>query len=199
MSFLLQGRPGPVWTAAFLLLAAMSGDGHANVDVNIKANIINNTCQITVENSGYVPLPIVSLDYFNSRGNPPSPLLPTDAASGTPFKIRVDDCASWNAGYANRLHFQFRPRSSLFPSGSNQVFINESSEGAENIGVVVFSDSTNKNVLNTDGTSDVVYDIEDKTESQSFIDYLFYVRYQNTGPASAGKVTSNVLVSVNYD
>jgi type 1 fimbria pilin len=169
------------------------------MDVNITANIINNTCYISIDNNGNIPMPIVSLSYFNDRGNPPSPLLPTDAVSGTPFNIRVEDCEDWSSGEANRLHFTFQPRTGVFPASSRQIFINESSNGAKNIGVVIFSAVTNTNVLNSDGMSDVIYDVEEKTSAQYLTNYQFYVRYQNYGPASAGEVTSSVLVSVVYD
>lgn len=182
-----------------LLIIFLMNKTYADVDINITANIINNTCSVNIENNGYIHIPIVGLDYFSSRGNPPTPLQPTDNAGGTPFKIKVSDCDSGTEEDVNRLHFTFQPQSGIFPPDSKQVFINEASDGAQNVGLVIFNDETNTNVLKTDGTSDVVLDASDKSTGQYFTDYSFYVRYQNTGPVSAGKVTSHVLVSVIYD
>ncbi|AYN27516.1 fimbrial protein [Buttiauxella sp. 3AFRM03] len=190
------------YLALFILASGTSLACEAGVDMNINANIINNTCNVTVENNGSVHLPTVSRDYFSPRGNPPAPLSPTDAAGGQPFKITVDDCVDWVQGEANRLHFQFKPVSEQFPAQSKQVFINEaspSSGGAENVGVVIFSALTNTNVLKSDGSSDVIYDVQDQTSSEYLTDYLFYARYQNTGVVSAGRVASNIMVSVIYD
>ncbi|HKM96465.1 MAG TPA: fimbrial-like protein [Buttiauxella sp.] len=199
MLFSQHCRSRAAYLLSFLLSGLFSSLCNADMDVNLTANIINNTCYISVDNNGNINMPIVSTGYFNARGNPPSPLMPTDTAGGTPFNIKVDDCEDWSKGNANRLHFKFRPQSGTFPPESRQVFINEASGGANNVGVVIFSDTTNKNVLNPDGSSDVIYNVEDKTSSQYLTNYTFYARYQNTGPASAGRVTSNVLVSVVYD
>ncbi|MCS2150252.1 fimbrial-like protein [Scandinavium manionii] len=183
-------------TGGLILLVGISQICTADVDVDIQANIINNTCQVTVENNGNIHLPIVTLSYFNT---PSAGLSPTDDTGGKSFKIRVTDC---NHADADNLHFRFSPRSGIFPPGSRQVFINETQPaqgGAGNVGVVIFSDATHINVLNADGTSDVVYDVSAQSSSQYLTDYLFYARYQNTGTASAGLVTSNVLVDVTYD
>lgn len=199
MLFHLRCRLRLPYLFGFLLSGTFPLICNADMDVNITANIINNTCNISIDNNGNIHMPIVSLSYFNDRGKPPSPLLPTDAASGTPFNIRVEDCEDWSFGEANRLHFTFQPRTGAFPASSRQIFINESSNGAKNVGVVIFSAATNTNVLSSDGMSDVIYDVEEKTWSEYLTNYQFYVRYQNYGPASAGTVTSSVLVSVVYD
>jgi type 1 fimbria pilin len=82
------------------------------------------------------------------------------------------------------------------------VFANEipaSGGGAENVGVVIFSEKDNTNVVNASGTSDVIFDVSNQTESQYLTNYNFYARYQDTGIVSAGKVTTSVLVSVTYN
>jgi type 1 fimbria pilin len=199
MFFRQHCRLRPAYLFGFLLSGTLPLICNADMDVNITSNIINNTCYISVDNNGNIHMPIVSLNYFNDRGDPSSPLLPTDAAGGTPFNIRVEDCEDWTTGEASRLHFAFKPLTGTFPASSKQIFINESSDGAKNVGVVVFSSMTNKNVLNSDGMSDVTYDVKGKAWSEYLTDYSFYVRYQNYGSPTAGRVTSNVLVSVVYD
>jgi hypothetical protein len=54
-------------------------------------------------------------------------------------------------------------------------------------------------VVNTSGTSNVIFDVSDQTESQYLTNYNFYARYQSTGIVSAGKVITSVLVNVIYN
>jgi hypothetical protein len=63
---------------------------------------------------------------------------------------------------------------------------------------VVFSEKNKTNVLNSDGTSKVIYDVSG--QGGAFLtDYQFFVRYQNIGAVAAGIVTSKVLVDVTYE
>lgn len=66
-------------------------------------------------------------------------------------------------------------------------------------GIVIFSADYKTNVLNSDGSSNVVYDVSGKSSSLYLTDYQFYARYQNTGAVVSGVVTSNVLVDVSYE
>jgi len=54
------------------------------------------------------------------------------------------------------------------------------------------------NVLNSDGTSNVIYDVSGSSENY-IKDYGFYARYQNIGTITSGAVISNVLVNVSYE
>ncbi|MEP8454165.1 hypothetical protein ABKV72_16385 [Enterobacter bugandensis] len=63
------------------------------------ANIINNTCQVSIPNDGKVILPIVGKGWFyNSDGSPR--LQPGDAAGGTRFEIQLKSCAESESGLA---------------------------------------------------------------------------------------------------
>lgn len=168
----------------------------AGMDVTLNANIVENTCQVSLSGDGKVQLPIVGKSWFyNPDGS--TRLQPTDAASGTEFKVKVDSCAG-GTDALSKLIFSFQPQSKLWPDSSRQVFINETSVaegGADNTGVVIFSRALNTNVLNSDGSSSVALD----TSATDFAkEYPFYARLQNTGVVTAGKVTSRVVVNATY-
>lgn len=173
----------------------------SSLEMDMTANIINNTCQVSIPNDGKVILPIVGRSWFyHSDGSPR--LQPSDAAGGTRFEIQLKSCAESESGLAKTLHFEFKPQRGNFTGSSQQVFANEipaSGGGAENVGVVIFSEKDNTNVVNTTGTSDVIFDVSNQAESQYLTNYKFYARYQDTGIVSAGKVTTSVLVSVIYN
>lgn len=166
------------------------------MDVTLNANIVENTCQVSIPGDGKVHLPIVSKSWFyNADGS--TRLQPTDAASGTAFTVKVDSCPG-EGTQVSRLNFSFQPQSKTWPAGTRQVFINETPAaegGAANTGVVIFSTNLNANVLNTDGSSGVVLNAKTTWATE----YDFYARLQNTGPVSAGKVTSRVLVNATYE
>ncbi|ECI0412144.1 fimbrial protein [Salmonella enterica subsp. salamae] len=167
------------------------------MDVTLDANIVENTCQISIPDGGKVHLPTVGKSWFyNADGS--TRLQPTDAASGTSFTVRVESCSGDNIT-VNTMNFSFQPQSKQWPAGSRQVFINETpvaEGGADNTGVVVFSKASNTNVLNADGSSSVFIN----TGTDSWVkDYQFYARLQNTGPVNAGKVTSHVVVNATYN
>ena len=171
--------------------------GQVGMDVTITANIVENTCQLSLSNNGEIHLPIVSRSWFyNDNGT--SRLQPTDAAGGTRFSVNIESCAS-DISTIGTLTFRFQPQSGIWPTESQQVFINETpsaSGGAQNVGVVIFSSSEHRNVVNNDGTSAVAIAVPDPS---SYIgQYDFYARYQNTGAVSAGKITSHVLVDAIY-
>lgn len=167
------------------------------MDITLNANIVENTCQVSIPDDGRVHLPTVSKYWFyNADGS--DRLQPTDASSGTLFRVRVDSCAGDDA-VGKKLNFSFQPQSKQWPTGSRQVFINETSVaegGADNTGVVIFSKDLNTNVLNTDGTSSVVLDAGTEDWAK---EYQFYARLQNTGVVQAGKVTSRVVVNATYN
>lgn len=172
-------------------------ENNADLDVTMTANIVENTCQVSISDNGTVHLPTVSRGWFyNSDGT--ARLQPADAASGTLFSVNVDSCAG-DAATVSTMTFGFRPQNGIWPAESQQVFINETpaaTGGAENVGIVIFSTSDNRNVINSDGSSAVVIDV---SKASSYLaSYDFYARYQSTGAVSAGKVTSHVLVDAVY-
>ncbi|MDA8505060.1 fimbrial-like protein [Citrobacter sp. Awk 2] len=191
-TLLVAGVTGGICTAP-----CFADGGESSLDVTIKANIVENTCQISLSDNGTVHLPTVSRHWFyNDDGS--TRLQPGDAASGTLFSINVESCAG-DATTVNTMTFGFQPQNGIWPAQSQQVFINETpavSGGAENVGVVIFSTSDNRNVVNSDGTSAVAIDVS--TAANYLTSYDFYARYQNTGVVTSGKVTSHVLVDAIY-
>lgn len=169
----------------------------SGMEVNLTANIVNSTCKLSVENNGEIYLPNVMRSWFyNSDGS--DRYTATDDAGGTPFWIHIDDCYG-DTSTAKTLSFSFSPQTGFWP-GHNQVFkSDESTAGAaKNVGVVVFSEKNKTNVLNSDGTSRVVYDVS--AQGNAFLtDYRFYARYQNIGTVAGGTITSKVLVDVTYE
>ncbi|EAQ8935853.1 fimbrial protein [Salmonella enterica] len=169
------------------------------MDVNFTARFLANTCLISLENGGDVTLPTVDRSWFYNTDNSDR-LQPETDAGGTQFTIQVVSCDMPPAGSTDnqQLHFQFTPQTALNPEHM-QVFVNEASgNAAENVGVVVFSAAHRSNVLNSDGSSDVLYDLSSLPEPRFPASYAFYARYQNTGPVGNGLVTSNVVVNVTY-
>lgn len=183
--------------SACLAVACTCQAGDANLEMTLSANIVENTCQISVSDGGQVHLPTVGKGWFyNADGS--SRLSPTDAAAGSAFSIKVENCPGDNIT-VNSLKLSFQPQSGQWPTSSRQVFINETpvtANGADNVGIVIFSTAHHTNVLNSDGTSDVTIDIQNNAWAA---EYEFYARPQNTGPVSTGKITSNVLVSTIYN
>jgi type 1 fimbria pilin len=169
----------------------------SGLDVNLTANIVNSTCKLSVENGGEIYLPNVMRSWFyNMDGS--DRFIPTDDASGTPFKIHVDDCYG-DSSTAKKLNFSFSPQSGFWP-GQNQVFRSDDSAAgsAKNVGVVIFSEKYKTNVLNSDGTSKVIYDVAGQGAAL-LTDYQFYARYQNIGTVAGGFITSKVRVDVAYE
>ena len=108
------------------------------------------------------------------------------------------DISGAESNNSQQVHFQFTPQFGIDPL-NKRVFANNATSGqASNVGVVVFSEAFHTNVLNDDGSSDVVYDLSGKAEPRFPADYTFYARYQNTGDVGNGVITSNVVVDVTY-
>lgn len=176
--------------------ASQAGSG---MDINLTANIVNNTCQLSVENGGEIYLPTVTRDWFYNSDKSDR-LTPTDDEAGTPFTIHVDNCyaSGEESASINQLKFNFAPQNGFW-SNHYQVFKNDATAGAAaNVGIVIFSEKYKANVLKSDGTSNVIYDVAGSGESD-IKDYGFYARYQNVGTITSGAVMSNVLVNVSYE
>lgn len=202
----MQQSPFTLHQPGLMLLIGLAGSAlpgisqaDSGVDINLTANIVNNTCQLSIENGGEIYLPTVARDWFynSDKGDR---LTPTDDDAGTPFTIHVDNCYTSSADGAgiNQLKFSFTPQNGFW-SNHNQVFKNEATAGAaENVGIVIFSEKYKTNVLNSDGTSGVIYEVSGSNKNY-IKDYSFYARYQNVGTITSGLVMSNVLVNVSYE
>lgn len=191
-ALLIMGVTGGLYTAP-----CFADEDAGGLDVTITANVVENTCQISLSDNGLVHLPIVSRSWFYN-GDGTTRLQPGDADSGTQFSVNVESCAD-DAATVNAMVFRFQPQNGTWPAESQQVFINDTpaaTGGAENVGIVIFSSSDNRNVVNSDGSSSVAIDVS--TSANYLTRYDFYARYQNTGIVSAGKVTSHVLVDAIY-
>ncbi|MEE4406356.1 fimbrial-like protein [Enterobacter mori] len=202
----MQQSPFILFQPGLVLLMGLAGSilpgvsqAGSGMDINLTANIVNNTCQLSVGNGGQVYLPNVTRDWFYNNDKSDR-LSPTDDEAGTPFTIHVDNCYASTGGDASikQLQFSFVPQSGFW-ANQNQVFKNEASAGAaENVGIVIFSDAFHTNVLNRDGSSKVSYDVSGNDTSY-IKDYGFYARYQNVGTITSGVVMSSVLVNVSYE
>ncbi|ECH9262338.1 fimbrial protein [Salmonella enterica subsp. enterica] len=179
-----------------LLLSPLQSQ--ADTDVEIKANIVQTSCEISLENNGLVDLGTKSLDYFAS-GITAEDLY----EGGSTFYIHVKDCMPVSGKDPSKLFIHFSPLSGSFAPGSAQIFANDETDGAQNVGVVIFSvnDANNVyNVMNTNGTPRSQYDITPADYADSR--YSFYARMQKVLPGQSivsGPVRSSVLVSVYYE
>ena len=202
----MQQSPFNLHQPGLVLLIGLAGStlpgicqAGSGVDVNLTANIVNNTCRLSVENGGELYLPTVARDWFYNSDKSDR-LTPTDDEAGTPFTIHVDDCyaSSTEGATINKLKFSFAPQNGFW-SNHNQVFKNDATAGAaENVGIVIFSDAFKTNVLNSNGTSNIIYDVSGSSENY-IKDYGFHARYQNIGAVTSGTVVSSVLVNVSYE
>lgn len=120
------------------------------------------------------------------------------------FTITVSDCALQGTGdVLNQLHIDFRALSGVMAAGSRQIFANEISSGASNVGVVIFStqDSANTfNVLNASGGSRSVYPV--MSDDMNGSSWKFSTRMQKIDPAlsvTSGQLMSHVLVDIYYE
>jgi len=202
----MQLSPFTLRQPGLMLLIGLAGSilpgvcqASSGVNMNLTANIVNNTCRLTVENGGEIYLPTVARGWFYNSDKSDR-LSPTDDAAGTPFTIHVDNCFAGDGDDTSlsQLKFSFTPKAGFW-SNHNQVFKNEATVGAaSNVGIVIFSDDFHTNVLNSDGSSKVIYDVSGSGDNY-IKDYGFYARYQNTGVVSGGIVVSSVLVDVSYE
>ncbi|MFV4758786.1 fimbrial-like protein [Citrobacter freundii] len=184
--------------AAAVGLLLLSPQIQADTDVEIKANVVNTTCQVSVDNNGLVSLGSWGIDYFAS-GITAEDLY----KGGSTFYVHVKDCMPVSGKTPSTLIVHFSPLSGSFAVGSTQIFANDEADGAKNVGVVIFSvnDANNVyNVMNTDGTPRSHYDVTAASYADSR--YSFYARMQKIQSGQSivsGPVKSSVLVSVYYE
>ncbi|WP_435954687.1 fimbrial-like protein [Dryocola sp. BD626] len=185
----------------YLLLSLLLCSSVAYCDVastafNVSANVISNTCSVTVANNT-VTLDAVTKSYFDVNN-----LTPQQYNGGTTFSVLVNNCGQPGSLDRKVLHISFEPQGGVFPPQSNQVFMNEllpENGGAVGVGITVFSADAQMNVLNADGTSDITYDINGQSPDEFQKPYDFVARYQALGDVTPGQVKSSVLVGVMYD
>lgn len=86
-ALLVVGAAGGLCMAPYFADAA--NENKEGLDVTLTANIVENTCQISISGNGTVHLPTVSRRWFyNDDGT--SRLQPGDPASGTLFSVNVE-------------------------------------------------------------------------------------------------------------
>ncbi|MFQ9380145.1 MAG: fimbrial-like protein [Escherichia coli] len=105
----------------------------AGQDVDIVANIKNNTCQSGISNNGNIDLGCrwrgrFYRKHFSRKLSPRWKRV---------HPITVQDCTLQGTGNVlNQLHINFRALSGVMATGSSQIFANEDNAGAKNVGVV---------------------------------------------------------------
>jgi len=182
----------------YSLVSSFNCNASDNLTTSFSANILDQTCQISISNGGQVTLPVVTNAYFTSDEKSDK-YTPNDFANGKTFSINLINCPVSSDNVPDKIHFAFKPQTGQYPISTKQVFINENpstSGGASNVGVVIFSEENKSNVLNDDGSSDVIYKVSGEGYKTN---YLFDARYQNYGSVTSGSVSSHVQVSVTYE
>lgn len=178
-----------------LATALFSAPLYANTNVDFKATVQKDTCQIEIDGNGTVSLATVAPSYFADGIT-----AETDYKGGKEFSIKLISCPVSDGAITN-VTFNFLPLSGQFPASSKQVFANDLTQpdgGAANVGVVIFTnDSPRVNVLNSDGTSRATFN----TRTYSNSEWTFYARMQkiiSSEDVDTGLVRSNVLFNVSY-
>lgn len=104
---------------------------------------------------------------------------------------------------SSQLHIEFKPVSGVMATGSQQIFANNHVGGAQNVGIVIFSQNNQSsdtvNVLSPTGQFRTVWPVASANMNNS--SWQFYTRMQKIDPllpVGAGFVTSNVLVDIYY-
>ncbi|HCU0360970.1 TPA: fimbrial protein [Escherichia coli] len=171
----------------------------AGQDIDLVANVKNSTCKSGISNQGNIDLGVVGVGYFSGNVTPES-----YQPGGKEFTVTVSDCALQGTGdVLNQLHIDFRALSGVMAAGSRQIFANEVTTGAKNVGVVLFSiqDPANIfNVLSSAGNSRSIYPV--MTSALNNSSWKFYARMQKIDPALdviSGQVMSHILVDVHYE
>ena len=164
----------------------------AGQDVDIVANIKNNTCQSGISNNGNIDLGVVGVGDFTGNISAEN-----YHPGGKEFTLQG------TGNVLNQLHINFRALSGVMATGSSQIFANEDNAGAKNVGVVIFSiqDPANTfNVLSATGSSRSVYPVMSSALNNS--SWKFSTRMQKIDPAlnvTSGPLISHVLVDIYYE
>ncbi|EFC1526191.1 fimbrial protein [Escherichia ruysiae] len=171
---------------------------HAELPLEMLATITSATCELEISNGGIINLSTVKLDYFTSGMTAEQ-----NIDGGEDFSIKVKGCTAPGENSLFQLHLQFMPKNGVFAAGSQQIFPNEETVGAENVGIVIFSAVDHNNMFNVwspGGQSRSIYSVTaDKLVNSS---WTFYTRMQQVNAlqtVSAGKVSTSVLVDASYN
>ncbi|ALR75489.1 fimbrial-like protein [[Enterobacter] lignolyticus] len=170
----------------------------ASTNINMTANIINTSCQIAVKDNGQIDVGTVDFEYLNNNTS-----VDQIYSGGSPFFITVSNCAQVSGKNPTRLTFSFTPVSGALSPTNQQVFANQSTGGASNVGIVILSiqDAQNVfNVLDINGQPRSIYSVN--PDELINATYHFYARMQKASPTqsiSSGLVKASVLVAVYYE
>lgn len=128
----------------FLIAGALgvSTNSVANENVEIKANILNSSCEITLENNGSIDLGTVDGSYFVNQGTPDDM-----QSGGRAFYITLKSCYMVGSTTPSKITFHFTPLSGNFSRYSNQIFANETASGPQNVGVIILSTYDAQNIF----------------------------------------------------
>ncbi|MCZ9078301.1 fimbrial-like protein [Escherichia albertii] len=170
----------------------------ANTTINMTANVISTSCQVTLDNNGNIDLGTVDYNYLNNNTSADRVY-----SGGQPFYITVSDCAQVAGKNPAHLTVSFTPLAGALAPTNLQVFANQRSDGAKNVGVVILSTQDAQhifNVLDTRGQPQSIYPVTpgDLTNAT----YHFYARMHKIAPvqaATSGVVKASVFVGVYYE
>lgn len=170
----------------------------ADTNINMTANIINTSCRVSLDNNGQLDLGIVDYEYLNNNTS-----VNKIYSGGQPFTVNVSDCAQVAGKNPARLTIAFTPVAGTLAASNLQVFANQNTAGAKNVGVVILStqDAHNIfNVLDTRGQPQSIYPVT--SDELTDATYHFYARMQKIDPVQAtagGLLKANVFVGVYYE
>lgn len=172
-------------------------NGAQAVDVDLTATISQGTCSVEVSNGGIVNLPTVGASYFANGIT-----AETDYAGGSEFTVTLRACDIDNPQALSQLRLEFLPKEGVFAPGSKQIFPNEASAAAANVGIVIFSASNNNmfNVWSEAGVSRAIYPVT--IDTLNHVSWPFYTRMQRINalqPVGSGQVRTNVIVDAHYE
>ncbi|HBH5320772.1 TPA: fimbrial protein [Escherichia coli] len=170
----------------------------ASTNINMTANIVSTSCKVTFDNSGSIDLGTVDYNYLNNNTS-----VDRVYTAGHSFYISVSDCAQVAGKNPARLTVSFTPVAGTLGATNQQVFANQTTNGAKNVGIVILStqDAQNIfNVLDTHGQPQSIYPVS--ADQLANATYHFHARMQKvdlTQAATAGLVRASVFVGVYYE
>lgn len=179
-------------------LLLVSTFAFANTNINMTANIISTSCRVTIDNNGQLDLGTVDYAWLNSNTS-----VDQIYSGGQSFYITVSDCMKVGGKNPSRLTVNFSPINGTLAASNPQVFANQQTGGAKNVGVIILSTQDTQNifnVLNTRGLPQSIYPVS--PDQLTDATYHFYARMQKIDPVqsvSSGLVKASVFVGVYYE
>ncbi|HFS5793931.1 TPA: fimbrial-like protein [Citrobacter werkmanii] len=177
-----------------LVIINMAYSEQQNISVNVTANLIENSCKFSFSDSGVIDLGKQSISSIEDTDS-----FTNYIGHGQSFTINVSNCPSLDNDEISKLIFNFSPQSGSFPVESSQVFANEVSAtdgGATGVGLVIFAEPQDQNVLDKSGQSNVAFDV---TTGDYLNSYNFSARLQKINTITEGDFTTHVTVEVTYE